>query len=166
MQNLTLKKVKEKFSDSIQGVIEFRGELTVVIEKESLLALCSFLKDDPDLQYDFLSDVTAVDYPEREKRFDVVYNLYSIPKRWRIRLKVTVGEEESVPSITSLWASANWSEREVFDLFGIRFDNHPDLTRIVMPDDWVGHPLRKDFPLTQEEVTFSHNKNRPPKMVE
>ena len=166
MQNLTLKRVKEKFSDSIQGVIEFRGELTVVIEKESLLALCSFLKDDPDLQYDFLSDVTAVDYPEREKRFDVVYNLYSIPKRWRIRLKVTVGEEESVPSITSLWDSANWPEREVFDLFGIRFDNHPDLTRIVMPDDWVGHPLRKDFPLTQEEVTFSHNKNRPPKMVE
>jgi len=166
MQNLTLKKVKEKFSDSIQGVIEFRGELTIVIEKESLLALCSFLKDDPELQYNFLSDVTAVDYPERGKRFEVVYNLYSILERWRIRLKVNVGEEESVPSVTSLWDSANWPEREVFDLFGIRFDNHPDLTRIVMPDDWVGHPLRKDFPLTQEEVTFSHNKNRPPKMVE
>ena len=166
MENPTLRKLKEKFPDSIKEVIEFRGELTIVIEKGALLTICDFLKNDPDLQYNFLSDVTAVDYPERGKRFEVVYNLYSIPKRWRIRLKVNVEEEESVPSITSIWEGANWAEREVFDMFGIRFDDHPDLTRIVMPDDWVGHPLRKDFPLTREEVTFSNNKNRPPKMVE
>jgi len=166
MKNLTLEKLKEKFSDSIQDVVEFRGELTIVIKKEALLEICDFLKNDADLQYNFLSDVCGVDYPQWEKRFEVVYNLYSIPKRWRVRLKVNVGEGESVPSVTSIWSGANWLEREVFDMFGVKFDNHPDLRRILMPDDWVGHPLRKDFPLTREEVTFSHNKDRPSKIVE
>lgn len=155
-----------RFADAIQDATEFRGELTLIIAKDALQGICDFLKNDPDLQYNFLSDLTAVDYPEREKRFEMVYNLYSIPKRWRVRLKVNIGEEESVPSVTPIWSTANWLEREVFDMFGVEFENHPDLRRILMPDDWVGHPLRKDFPLTREEIAFSYNKDRPPKMVE
>ncbi len=166
MKNLTLEKLKEKFSDSIQHVTEFRGELTIIITKDGLLGICDFLKKDPDLQYNFLSDVCGADYPRKEKRFEVVYNLYSIAKRWRVRLKVNIGEEESIPSVTSIWSTANWLEREVFDMFGVEFENHPDLRRILMPDDWLGHPLRKDFPLTREEVAFNYNKDRPPKMVE
>lgn len=166
MENLTLKKLKERFSDSILDVIEFRGEFTAIIKKEALLDISQFLKNDPELEYNFLSDVCAVDYPNRKNRFEVVYNLYSIPNRWRVILKISVAEDEPVPSITSIWEGANWPEREVFDMFGIKFDNHPDLSRILMPDDWVGHPLRKDFPLTAEEVTFSHNKNRRPKRTE
>ena len=166
MENFTLKKLQDRFGDSIKEVIEFRGELTAVIQKDALLEVCGFLKDDPDLRYDFLSDVCGVDFPEREKRFEVVYNLYSIPNRWRVRLKINVGESESIPSVTPIWEGANWPEREVFDMLGIEFENHPDLTRILMPDDWVGHPLRKDFPLTKEEVTFTHNQHKPPKRVE
>jgi NADH-quinone oxidoreductase subunit C len=165
MENLTLKKLKQRFSDSILDIIEFRGEFTFIITKETLLEICEFLKNDSELQYNFLSDVCGVDYPEREKRFEIVYNLYSIPNKWRVRLKIFVGENEPVPSITSIWEGANWPEREIFDMFGIEFENHPDLTRILMPDDWVGHPLRKDFPLTKEEVAFSHNQHRPPKRI-
>ncbi len=166
MKNLTLEKLRTRFADAIQDAIEFRGELTIIIEKTGLLKICDFLKNDLELQYNFLSDVCGVDYPKKEKRFEVVYNLYSIPKRWRVRLKVNIGEEESIPSVTSIWSTANWLEREVFDMFGVEFENHPDLRRILMPDDWLGHPLRKDFPLSREEVAFSYNKDRPPKMVE
>lgn len=166
MENLTFKKLKEKFLDSIVEIIEFRGGLTFIIRKESLIEVCQFLKDDPDLKYNFLSDICGVDFLEREKRFEVVYNLYSIPNRWRVRLKINLAEDEHVKSLTSLWDSANWLEREAYDMFGVKFDNHPDLKRILMPDDWIGHPLRKDFPLTKEEITFSHNKDKPPKIVE
>ncbi|MGB2697284.1 MAG: NADH-quinone oxidoreductase subunit C [Candidatus Zixiibacteriota bacterium] len=165
MENLTSKKLNEQFSDSILDVIEFREELTFIIKKKALLEICEFLKNDTELQYNFLSDVCGVDYPEREKRFEVVYNLYSISNKLRVRLKINVGEGEPAPSITSIWSGANWPEREVFDMFGIEFENHPDLTRILMPDDWVGHPLRKDFPLTKEEVTFTHNQHKPPKRI-
>jgi len=166
MESITQKKLMEKFPDSILKSIEFRGELTLLIKKENLIEVCEFLKSDPELEYNFLSDVCGVDFPERDKRFEVVYNLYSISNCFRIRLKIRVGEVESVPSVTPLWSGANWMEREVYDMLGIRFDNHPDLRRILLPDDWVGHPLRKDFPLTREEVTFSHNKNRKPKVIE
>ena len=97
--------------------------------------------------YCFLTDETAVDYPKREKRFEVVYHLYSFKQNDRLRLKVLSGEGEKVPSVVNVWVAANWLEREVFDLFGITFENHPDLRRILMTDDWIGHPLRKDYPL-------------------
>lgn len=150
----------------ILEIIEFRGELTFIIKKENLIKVCQFLKSDPELKYNFLSDVCGVDFPQKEKRFEVVYNLYSVPNRWRVRLKVRVREGESVPSATSVWSAANWMEREVYDMFGVKFENHPDLRRILMPDDWVGHPLRKDFPLTREEITFSYNKDKKPKIFE
>ncbi len=165
MENPILTKLKEKFPDSILGSAEFRGELTIIVKRENIVSLCVFLRDDPELSFNFLSDLTAVDYLGRKPRFDVVYHLYSLDKNHRLRLKVKVEESESVPSVTSVWSTANWLEREVFDLLGIGFVGHPDLRRIVLPEDWKGHPLRKDFTLTREEVMFSHNKNRPPKII-
>ena len=164
MDSEVLDRLNREFPDSIPESGEFRGELTVVVKREDIVTICRFLRDDPELSFNFLSDLTAVDRSGREPRFDVIYHLYSLDKNHRVRLKVRAGENETVPSVTSVWSNANWFEREVFDLFGIGFDGHPDLRRILMPDDWVGHPLRKDFPLTKEEVMFSHNKNRPPRI--
>ena len=166
MEKPILTKLKERFPDSILEVAESRGELTIVIKKEDNVPICTFLRDEPEFSLDFLSDLCGVDYLGRKPRFEVVYHLYSINKNHRLRLKVKVDEDESVPSVTSIWSTANWHEREVFDMFGIEFDGHPDLRRILMPEDWVGYPLRKDFPLTREEVTFTHNKNRPPKITQ
>jgi NADH-quinone oxidoreductase subunit C len=157
-------RLKEKFPQSILETSEFRREVTLTVKKEDIVSLCTFLRDEPEFSFNFLSDLTAVDRLGRKPRFDLVYHLYSLDRNHRLRLKVKVEEGESVPSVTSVWSAANWLEREVFDMFGIGFDYHPDLRRILMPEDWVGHPLRKDFPLTREEVQFTHNKNRPPKI--
>jgi NADH-quinone oxidoreductase subunit C len=163
LENIILTKLKTKFPQSILQSRQFRGDLTIVAKREDIVSVCEFLRDDGELSFNFLSDLTAVDHLERKPRFDVVYHLYSISRNHRIRIKVEVDEDQNVLSVTSLWSNANWFEREVFDLFGIRFDAHPDLRRILLPDDWEGYPLRKDFPLTREEVMFTHNKNRPPK---
>ncbi len=163
MDKLILTKLKERFSDSILEVSEFREQLTCVVKKENILSISRFLRDDPELSFNFLSSICGVDFLKRNPRFDVVYEFYSITKNHRMRLKVKVKEGENVPSLTSIWSTANWHEREVFDLFGINFEGHSDLRRILMPENYEGHPLRKDFPLTQEEVMFSHNQNRPPK---
>jgi NADH-quinone oxidoreductase subunit C len=163
MNNITLEKLKESFAKSILEVTEFRGELTIVVRKEDIVQIGTFLRGDPELSYNFLSDLCGVDWLERKPRFDVMYNLYSIEKNHRVRLKVQVEDGAAIPSVTSVWSTANWHEREVFDMFGIRFEGHPDLRRILMPEDWEGHPLRKDFPLTKEEVMFNYNKDRPPR---
>jgi len=165
MENIILKKLKEKFTESILEVAEFRDELTVIVRKDDIIQICQFLRDDPELHFNFLSDLCGVDWLERKPRFDLVYNLYSVPKNHRVRLKIRVDDSEDVPSVTSVWATANWHEREVFDMLGIKFEGHPDLRRILMPEDWEGHPLRKDFPLTKEEVMFNYNKDRPPGIV-
>ncbi len=165
MNNITLEKLKARFTKSILEVAEFRGELTIIVRKEDIVPTCQFLRDDPELSFNFLSDLCGIDWLERKPRFDVVYNLYSIQKNHRVRLKVQVEDGETIPSVTSVWGTANWHEREVFDMFGIRFEGHPDLRRILMPEDWEGHPLRKDFPLTKEEVMFNYNKDRPPRIV-
>jgi len=145
--NRAVLKLKEKFAASIIDVVEFRGEVTVTVKKEDILAVLSFLKQS--LQYNLLTDLTAVDYlGKMEDRFMMVYQLYSIPNKDRLRIKTPVSEADcSVPSATQVWGTANWLEREVFDLFGITFEKHPDLRRILMTPDWVGHPLRKDYPL-------------------
>jgi NADH-quinone oxidoreductase subunit C len=115
--------------------------------------VCRFLKGDLDLRYDLLMDMAGVDYLGREPRFEVVYHLYSVPHNCRLRLKVRVSESDPiVPSVTSVWSTANWHEREAFDMLGIRFTDHPDLRRIYMPDDYPGHPLRKDFPALGPDV--------------
>ncbi|KAA0891599.1 NADH-quinone oxidoreductase subunit C [Oryzomonas rubra] len=145
--NRAVVKLKEKFASSIIEVVEFRGEVTVTIKKEDLLAVLAFLKQA--LQYNLLTDVTAIDYlGKKEERFMMVYLLYSIPNKDRLRIKTAVSEAEChIESATQVWAAANWLEREVYDLFGITFDNHPDLRRILMTPDWEGYPLRKDYPL-------------------
>jgi NADH-quinone oxidoreductase subunit C len=117
------------------------------VPRERIVEVATWLRDAPESRFDFCSDVTAVDWPPRPERFDLVYCLYSVPHRRRVRLKVRLKDGQTAPSVTGVWPAANWFEREVFDMFGIRFDGHPDLRRILMPDDWQGHPQRKDYPL-------------------
>ena len=125
-----------------------RGELTIILQRTAIREACAILRDDPQLQFNFLCDITCVDWYPNEPRFDVVYELLAIPRRERLRLKVKLaGDDPSLESITSVWPSANFFEREVYDLFGIRFSGHPNLRRIMMPEDWEGHPLRKDYPV-------------------
>ena len=129
-------------------VLEYRGELAVVVPRERIRRACELLRSDAELQFTFLSDVSGVDRFPVEPRFEVNYHLLSLYRRERIRLKVRVpGANPVVESVTSVWPTANWHEREVFDLFGVRFEGHPDLRRILMPDNWEGHPLRKDYPV-------------------
>ncbi|MCS6954657.1 MAG: NADH-quinone oxidoreductase subunit C [Bryobacteraceae bacterium] len=123
-----------------------RGEVTLEVTPERIVAVCRFLKGER--QFVRLSDVTAVDWYPQEPRFEVVYHLHSLERNERLRLKCRLaGQEPEIDSVTSVWRSANWYEREVYDLFGIRFRNHPELRRIMMPEDWEGHPLRKDYPV-------------------
>jgi NADH-quinone oxidoreductase subunit C len=145
--NRAVLKLKDKFAASIISVVEFRGEVTVTVAKDMIIEILSFLKQS--LQYNLLTDLTAVDYlGKNEERFMMVYQLYSIPNKDRLRIKTSVSEMDCrIPTATQVWKTANWLEREVFDLFGIAFDKHPDLRRILMTEDWVGHPLRKDYPL-------------------
>jgi len=150
LQQLLTNKLKEKFGDKIQEIINKSGELTVVIDRSVLIDVMTMLRDDADFQFNFLSHVTGVDYLQqaREPRYDVAYQLYSIPKTHRVRVRAGVPEDDpTIESVFPLWQTANFHERETFDMFGIIFQNHPDLRRILMPDDWEGHPLRKDFPL-------------------
>ena len=133
----------------ISEVVEAFGETTVVVPRAYIVAVCSFLKTAPGLEFNFLSDVCGFDRgPEEEPRFEVNYHLFSTIKYHRVRLKVLLDENDPhVPSVTGVWRTANWHERETYDLFGVIFDNHPDLRRILLPDDWQGYALRKDFPL-------------------
>ena len=154
----TVEKVRQKFPQAIVETVEFRDEQTIVLKPEDLVTVCSYLQKD--LQFNFLSSVTGVDWPERIPRFDVVYHLLSIPNQCVLRLKVRVGqrreEHPAVPTVVGVWPSANWYEREVYDLFGITFTGHPDLRRILMPMDWTTYPLRKDYPLTGFDLPEPH----------
>ncbi len=149
-EGLVLQRLREHVGDAIGDVKVWRHEITIVLSPTDLVRVCRYLRDEPELAFDFLSSVVGVDrlkLPDNTPRFEVVYHLYSIQYKRRLRLKVRVGEGESVPSVTGVWESANWHEREIFDLFGVPFEGHPDLQRILMPDDWEGHPLRKDYPV-------------------
>ena len=130
----------------------------LVIPAEILVDACTFLRDDPELDFAMLSWLGGVDLLPREPRYEVVYSLLSITHATRLHLKVQLGgESPRVPSVMSVWPTANWHERETFDFYGIEFTGHPELTRILLPEDWVGWPLRKDSPLGYEEVAFTHN---------
>ena len=132
----------------VEAVKFDREELTIWVEKGSIREACAILRDDPDCPFNYLCDLTAVDWYPSEPRFEVVYHLLSIPKKERVRLKAKLdGSSPAIESVTSVWPSANFYEREVFDLFGVRFTGHPNLKRIMMPDNWEGHPLRKDYPV-------------------
>ncbi len=123
------------------------GDWTVIVAPEALPEVAAFLKDSDEGSFDYCADVTATDWPPREKRFDVVYCLYSTRRRQRVRIKVRAGDGEPVPSVSGLWPAANWLEREVWDMFGVNITGHPDRRRILMPQAWQGHPQRKDYPL-------------------
>jgi len=135
-------------ASAVQEVKFDRDEMTVYVERSAIRGACAILKEDPSCPFNFLSDVTCVDWYPSEPRFEVVYHLLSIPNKERVRLKVRLnGSSPVLESITAIWPGANYFEREVFDLFGIRFSGHPYLRRIMMPEDWEGHPLRKDYPV-------------------
>lgn len=139
-------KLKGKFSGSVLDVVEFRGETTVIVKKQDIVAICTYLKKE--LGYNFLTDLCGVDYLGQTPRFMVVYHLYNITTKERLRIKIPVEESDpTVDTVSGVWGTANWHERECWDLMGITFNNHPDLRRILMPADWEGHPLRKDYPL-------------------
>lgn len=142
-------RIQGRFGDGVFRVHEWRGDLAVTVKRESLHAICRFLRDDPAMDFDYIVHVSSVDWPDDEERFEVVYEVYSIRHRHRLRVKTRVPERDcSVDSLTDVWRGAEFMEREVFDMMGIRFKNHPDLRRILMPDDFQeGYPLRKDFPL-------------------
>lgn len=139
-------KIKEKFGDAVIDSHSFRGDDTVIVKKESLKEICTFLKEDKACAFDYLLDVCGADYMPREPRFEVVYHMHSISKKHRIRVKTQVADGEKVDSVTSIWGTADWTERETYDMYGIEFEGHPNMKRIYMADDWKGHPLRKDYP--------------------
>ncbi len=151
---MILEQLKEKFLDDIYETSEFRGDLVAVVNKEIILDVMKFLKTSPALDFNMLMDLSAVDYlgQTRTPRFDVVYHLYSLSKNHRIRIKAGVDDKDPlIDSIISLWPIANWFEREVWDMFGVKFTGHPDLKRILLYKEFVGHPLRKDYPVTKRQ---------------
>lgn len=145
---MNLDAIRKRFGTSIGEVTVFRGETSLAADGDSIVALCRFLRDENEFAFDFLSDLCGVDRFPATPRFEVVYHLLSLRHGHRLRVKVPLGGEDPViDSVVPVWETADWHERECFDLFGIRFRNHPDLRRILLPDEFEGHPLRKDFPL-------------------
>lgn len=155
---LVVDKIKSVLPNAIEEVSDFRGERTIQLNIKQLKKVCQLLKDDPMLQYNFLSDVVADDMLPEFPRFLVNYHLYSIPQNHRLRLRVEVEDPDKGPdTLSSVWDIATWLEMEVYDLMGIKFKGNKSLRRLFLPEDWQGHPLRKDYPLGYEEVQFSFN---------
>jgi NADH-quinone oxidoreductase subunit C len=145
--NLALQKLREYDPEAVEEARVFRDEVTLYIHRPHFIRVCEFLRDEPNLKFNFLADVTALDLYPQEPRFEVVYHLLSIQTAERLRLKVRIsGDNPRIITAVPVWPSANAFEREVFDLFGIVFDGHPYLRRIMLPEDWEGNPLRKDYP--------------------
>ena len=153
MSTSYIDRIKSKYPRIIIDSHNFRGEQTITVNKESVLELFKFLRDDPELDFKFLMDLTAVDYLNRkDTRFEVVYHFYSLKHNGRLRIKIPVSEDDcTVDSVSSLWKTANWYEREVWDLYGIKFDDHPDMRRILLYEEFKGHPLRKDYPINKRQ---------------
>jgi NADH-quinone oxidoreductase subunit C len=151
---LTLTRLKEKFADSILETHSFCSDDTALVQPVAILPLATFLKKEPELDYNYLMDLTAVDclHLGKAHRFEVVYHFFSLSKKHRVRIKVPLSAKNpEVDSISSLWAGADWYEREVWDMFGVRFRNHPNLKRILMYEEFEGHPLRKDYPIRKRQ---------------
>lgn len=151
-----VQQLKSTMAHAIMDEINFLGETTLQVRKENLVDMLSLLKN-PEYGYEVLMDLTGVDYLEPVKQTKVVYWLHNPTNFERIRITLFVARDEAIPSVTGLWEGADWYERELYDLFGVKFDGHHDLKRILMPDDWVGHPLRRDYALTEEPVQFKHD---------
>jgi NADH-quinone oxidoreductase subunit C len=156
--NEDIQKITSDLRERFQAdIYEFRGEVSLILDAKDIQAACRALKEEYD--FELLTEQTAVDYwPELEPRFHVVYRMRSLKRNAIIGARVPLnGNSPTMPSLTGVYTNANWFERELWDMFGIRFEGHPDLRRVVMPADWVGHPLRKDYPLGYEEVQFTFN---------
>jgi NADH-quinone oxidoreductase subunit C len=149
--NPLLNELHKRFPGAISEAVIFRNMPSLNVVKEQVLAVCQFLKSPEGGAYTLLTDETAVDFPKRGKRFDIIYHLYSFEGNNRLRLRLQVSAEEKVPSVASVWPTANWLEREIYDMFGVAYEGHPDLKRILMPDEWVGHPLRKDYDILKQD---------------
>jgi NADH-quinone oxidoreductase subunit C len=162
MENQTVvERLRSAHPDAIVAVAEQRGDVHITVHGKDIVTVARFLRDDPELHYIFLENLCGVDYLGREPRFEVVYHLLSFTNRHRVCLKVGLPEDDpTVPSLTALWPTANWQERETYDMFGIIFSGHPSLKRILLPDEWEGYPQRKDVPLGAEEVAFTPNVER------
>jgi len=152
LDNELVKRFRAKFGVALLEAIEDRKQAILTVERARLVEISLYLRDEE--KFDMLASLTAVDWPKREKRFDVVLDLYSFPKNERLRLKVHAADAEEVPSVVSVWPAANWQEREVFDMFGIVFSGHPELKRILLPDEWQGYPLRKDYDILQQDTAW------------
>lgn len=142
-----VRRLRERWGDAVREVAHFRAEETVIVDPAVVPEVCRFLRDDPGCEFAMLSDLCAVHYLGRDYAYEVVYHLYSFKFNRRLRLKARLREGQAVASVTPVWSTANWHEREAYDLVGVRFDGHPDLRRILMPEDFDQHPLRRDFPL-------------------
>lgn len=143
--------IKARFGDAIEDAVELLGDQILRVQRDAAHELLRFLRDDEATRFDFLTDLTAVHRPEKTPPFEIVYHLYSFARNVRLRVKTEVGDGEAVQSVVELWSAANWMEREVWDLFGVRFNNHPDMRRLLLPADWEGHPLRKEHALEYRE---------------
>jgi NADH-quinone oxidoreductase subunit C len=151
-----VKRLKGKFGEAVGDASEFIGQLSVYVDRERIVEVCDFLRTDEKTPFDYLSDLTCVHYPDRgDVAFEMIYNLFSISTNERVRVKAKTSDDAGIDSVTGVWPSANWLEREVYDLFGIRFANHPDLRRLLLPPDWEGYPMRKDFPLEFVENSWT-----------
>ncbi len=156
LDNELVQRFKARFGAAIIEATLDRKQAIILVAAAQWLEISKYCRDEE--KFDYLADLTAVDWPKREKRFDLVANLYSFAKNERLRLKAHLGENETVSTIVPIWPVANWLEREIFDMFGIRFDGHPDLRRILLPEEWVGYPLRKDYDiLTQDKAWVKEN---------
>jgi len=152
LENEMVARYRAKFGAAIVEAMEDRKQAIITVERARLAEIALYTRDEE--KFDMLSDLTAVDWPKREKRFDVVLNLYSFEKNERLRLKAHAGDGEQVPSTVGVWLAADWLEREVFDMFGIVFSGHPNLKRILLPDEWQGYPLRKDYDILQQDTAW------------
>ena len=152
LDNELVQKLKARFGDAIREATLDRKQAIVTIAADQLREISRYCRDEE--KFDMLVDLTAVDWPKREKRFDVILILYSFAKNERVRLKAHAGETEPVPSVCEIWPAANWLERECYDMFGIVFEGHPDLKRILMPDEWQGYPLRKDYDILKQDTDW------------
>jgi NADH-quinone oxidoreductase subunit C len=150
--SVTLKRLAERFPGSIIETHSHRGNDTAVVKKEDILSICTYLRDDEALLYNFMMDLTVVDYLGKEPRFEVVYHLYSLKYNRRVRIKARISESDTcIDSIVPIWISANWFEREAFDMYGIVFNGHPELKRLLLYEGFEGHPLRKDYPIKKRQ---------------
>jgi len=152
LDNEFVARFRAKFGAALLEAMEDRKQAILTVDRARLMEIGLHLREEE--KFDMLADLTAVDWPKREKRFDVVLNLYSFSKNERLRLKVWAADAEEVPSVVSVWPTANWQEREVFDMFGIVFSGHPNLKRILLPDEWQGYPLRKDYDILQQDTAW------------